>query len=251
MRAELYRFTQGSEVWTFTSGEQAIDHGGETYVPATIGRGQIDQRETMDRSTLEVRVPRDNAVAVRAMAAMLKGVVGLTVMRVEPSVLVLWRGRLAAARAAGSEVILEGEPIFTSLRRLGLRAKYQRPCRHALYGRGCNVSQAAFEVAAEVTGGTELSIEFSVAGDPLPDGWFTGGILEDADGNLRFIARHVGNTLTLNWPLDGVEATDPITLSPGCNRTRAHCGDKFDNLDNYGGFPWMPLTNPFGGRSIV
>jgi len=42
-----------------------------------------------------------------------------------------------------------------------------------------------------------------------------------------------------------------VKIYPGCDRVRATCESKFDNLDNFGGFPWIPTKNPFGGSSIV
>jgi hypothetical protein len=43
----------------------------------------------------------------------------------------------------------------------------------------------------------------------------------------------------------------PLTLYPGCDHLKATCLAKFDNLPNYGGFPYIPARNPLDGRSIV
>jgi uncharacterized phage protein (TIGR02218 family) len=37
-----------------------------------------------------------------------------------------------------------------------------------------------------------------------------------------------------------ISAGDAMTLRPGCNRTRAHCRDKFANIVNFRGFPDVP-----------
>jgi len=42
-----------------------------------------------------------------------------------------------------------------------------------------------------------------------------------------------------------------VTLYPGCPRDRQTCNDRFNNLENYGGFDWIPSRNPFNGSSIV
>ena len=74
-----------------------------------------------------------------------------------------------------------------------------------------------------------------------------------------------GNVLSLSRPIEtlaevsdgygnnygGFYGSSTVTLYPGCTKSRAVCKNKFDNLNNYGGFPWIPTKNPFGGSSIV
>lgn len=42
---ELYRFSQGTQRWLYTSGQVAVDYQSETYQPATISRGGLEQRD--------------------------------------------------------------------------------------------------------------------------------------------------------------------------------------------------------------
>ncbi len=41
-----------------------------------------------------------------------------------------------------------------------------------------------------------------------------------------------------------------IWIYPGCNKLNTTCKDKFDNLNNFGGFPFMPQKNPTS-RSLI
>ena len=100
-----------------------------------------------------------------------------------------------------------------------------------------------------------------------PAGFFTSGMIEAPDGTLRFITGHSGSTLTLIRPLESLNSFFAkngygegygygygglvIRIYPGCDRTKETCQSKFNNLNNYGGFPFIPLKNPFGGSSIV
>ena len=43
----------------------------------------------------------------------------------------------------------------------------------------------------------------------------------------------------------------PFEAFAGCDRTFATCQSKFGNSLNFGGFPWIPVKNPFAGDSIV
>ena len=56
--------------------------------------------------------------------------------------------------------------------------------------------------------------------------------------------------LTLSRAVPGLLTGAAITLYPGCDHTRATCAAKFANLDNFGGFPWIPTRNPFDGGSL-
>jgi hypothetical protein len=83
------------------------------------------------------------------------------------------------------------------------------------------------------------------------------------------ILKQDGNTLYITWGIPFLEEYSPgqgsgygysygnsygsqtVNLYPGCNKSMDHCINRFDNILNYGGFPWIPGKNPFGGTSIV
>lgn len=262
--AELYRFVQGTTVWTYTSADAPIDYNGETYTAVPIGRGELEQSGEIARAGLSVSVARDNPVGAQFLAYAPDALTTLTVYRQEgATTAVLWKGRVMAAKANGSEIELTCESVFTSLRRQGLRARYQRPCRHALYGRGCRLNQASFADAGlllSAVAGVTLTVPDA---DAQPDGWYFGGMAESPGGVLRFVVGHTGATITLAQPIEGLVSVgygesygthyggEVITLYPGCDRTRETCEIKFNNLVNYGGWPFMPTRNPFDSNSIV
>jgi uncharacterized phage protein (TIGR02218 family) len=142
------------------------------------------------------------------------------------------------------------------MRREGVRAKYQRLCRRALYSRGCRLDIETFFVGGTASAHQGLTITVPEAA-LLPNGWFRGGVLRHA-GILGFISGHVGDALTLSGRMPDLVAAidDPETqalvkIAPGCDLRRDTCKAKFGNLLNFGGFPDIPGRNPFGGTSIV
>ena len=84
-----------------------------------------------------------------------------------------------------------------------------------------------------------------------PSGYFMGGMIRAPDGSLRFVIHHVGDVLTLSRKHEGLVEDSQVTLYPGCDRTKETCISKFNNLSNFGGFPYIPVKNPFGGSSIA
>tara|TARA_R100000152_G_C6777873_1_gene208043 strand:+ start:53 stop:2872 length:2820 start_codon:yes stop_codon:yes gene_type:complete len=49
-------------------------------------------------------------------------------------------------------------------------------------------------------------------------------------------------TLALPTPLE-IQAGDTFDLEPGCNKLRSTCKDTFSNVENFGGFPYIPGTD--------
>lgn len=263
-QTELYRFTeQGSaDVWTYTSGDQVVTYdageGDEDYAPVSISRSEVESRNELSRANLDIQVPLTNPAALRWLADNGELLVGLTVFEQDRlgAVSVIWKGRLTGVIPGMDSITLKFESIFTSLRRPGLRARYQKSCRHALYGRGCNLDPEDFATVGACTGIVGSVVTVTEA-DAQPDGYYTGGMLRSPDGVLSYIINHTGSALTLQrisfsllqaaaiaFPFD-------VTIYPGCSHDRNTCNAKFDNLLNYGGFDFIPTKNPMGGSSIV
>ncbi len=226
------------------------------------------QTSEIERGRLELTWPLSHPFARRFLAPLGNTPVTLTIFRGHEQVLgetvAHWKGRVVGAEVEGVRILLNCESVFSTLRRAGVRAKYQRLCRHALYGRGCGLDIGFHWQTGTVTAvsGNALTIP-EAAGQP--DGWFRGGVLRFG-AQLGFITGHVGTTLTLSRPMPELaaalaapevdpETDDPLPvvadIAPGCDLRASTCAAKFGNLANFGGFPEIPGRNPFGGSSIV
>lgn len=259
---ELYRFVMGERIWTMTSSDlrQTYNAGSgvEVYVPVAMGRSEVENKNSLARANLDIRIPLDHELSVFAMTSLYDEGVSLTLFEKDGAdVSVQWKGRLVSKKPDEVHCTLVFESVFTSLRRSGLRARMQKSCRHALYFRGCNLNMEDFEIASTLT-----SIDGSICVVPAaagqPDGYFLGGVLAAADGTLAYIVNHSGDELTLQrvpyslrqqFQLEG--AGSAVSIYPGCDHTRPTCNSKFANGLNYGGFDWIPSKNPMGGSSIV
>lgn len=255
---ELYEFTQGVQQWRYISGATELLRLGRTYTPSSIKRDRLKQSTDVLKNGIKISLPRTDAFASQFLGFPPEEVTTVTIMRGhwgDPDLdyQVHWKGRITSAKANGSTIDLECEPIYSSLRRPGLRARFELNCRHVLYGRGCSLNREAFRhdgtVVSFSNGG--LSVEVSGVNGFFADGHFTGGIALAADGASRFITGHTAGTVTLSRPIQGLVGGQAFTVFPGCDHLKATCLAKFNNLDNFGGFPWIPSKNPFGGSSIV
>jgi uncharacterized phage protein (TIGR02218 family) len=269
----LYQFIEGDAVWRFTSRASdwisAASEGGDLiWEAAAISHGDVVQSSDIERGRLEITLPLSQAFAARFLAPLGNAPVTLTIFRGHEQVLgetvAHWKGRVVGAEVEGARLILSAESIFSTLRRAGVRAKYQSLCRHALFGRGCGLDIAQHWQPGAVTAiaGANLTVP-AAAGSP--EGWYRGGVLRFG-AQLGFITGHAGATITLSRPIPEIATAlanpelDPVTgaplpisleIAPGCDLRAETCATKFGNLLNFGGFPAIPGRNPFGGSSIV
>lgn len=251
---ELYRFVHGTNIWTYNTGEEDITHDGEVYTPLALSRdGEMVISGEPTKVNITVVLPVASAVSKLYLSGAPEQVVLLTVFRHHYGAdlpLVYWKGRVISVVWESSQAKLSCESIFSSLKRIGLRARYQRGCRHVLYGPGCRVLKEDYAIngAIDVIDASRTIITISELSS-FPSGYFVAGMVQ-FPGELRFILGHSGTRITLSTPVINSIVKDEAIIYPGCNHTRAVCSSKFNNILNFGGFPWIPTTNPFQG-SIV
>lgn len=260
---ELYRIVSpGGRVWTMTSAARAQEFnsgsGLELYRPVTMGRSNAESKSALSKSNLSVRIPLTHELSTILLTSWQEEVTTMTIFSLDNGVSgVIWKGRLTTTKPGDANLELVFESIYTSMRRPGLRARFLRNCRHALYQRGCNLDMEDFAVAAtlDAISGSTLTVPEASAQSA---GYYTGGIVKLLDGSLLYISNHVGSALTLNRVsgslLSAFAAGGPgmnLTIYPGCDHTFATCAAKFLNSLNYGGFDFIPNVNPFSGNSVV
>lgn len=256
----LYEFIQGSTTWRLTSAPYDIVWNALTWTASTVSHSEVKQTNEMSKGNLDLTFAIDDAFAAQFLGYAPDQITTISIRRFhtgDPDAVVYWKGRIVGSAGSNKSIKINCESIFTSLRRSGLRARYQISCRHALYMVGCNLNKSSFATAGVVSAvsGNTVTIP-SIAGDAA--GWRVGGMLE-YETYLRLITAQNGGLLTLSNPIKAL--TDDFAISgagvlsvntyPGCDRTRETCTNKFANWINFGGFPWIPAKNPMGGSSIV
>jgi hypothetical protein len=103
--------------------------------------------------------------------------------------------------------------------------------------------------AGTIAAQSGMDITIAIAADK-PDGFYNGGMLIQGT-TYKYISAHVGSLITLGRLFNPLVIGSSAQLVAGCDRTMDDCLDKFDNLDNFGGFPFIPTINPFGGTSLA
>jgi len=248
---ELYEFRRGGDFWRYTSAAVAIAFQSKTYEPLALDRTSLDMSGEMGRANLSVTMPRDAPVADGFRVSPPSDVMTLAVYRQhvgDSEYVVVWLGRVLNAAWSAGQVELHCEPVYTSLKRNGLRRHYQRSCPHTLYSTDCGVTQDTYRVNGTVTAISGLDVDAAAFAAFAAD-YFKGGFLEwdgPANTERRMILSSSGTTVSLAAAPLNLVGGQSVRAYPGCDHSLGAGGcAKFSNTVNYGGFPYIPLKNPF------
>lgn len=254
---DIFTFARGPQQWLYTSADRDVTVSAEVYDSVAILRPGIAQGGELNRAGLKLTVARDFPIAVLFRAGIPSETITLRIRQYhdgDGSVVAIWNGRVVNVARVGDLAEILCEPISTSIRTTGLRRRYQRSCPHVLYGPACGVVASSFDLAGTVSALSGLTVTATAFGTQ-PDGYWEGGYIEWSPSagiyERRFIDGHTGNTVTLMTQPLGLAVSNSITIFPGCDHTMGAGGcAKFSNVPDYGGFPDIPLKNPFGSDPI-
>lgn len=246
---ELYRFTRGLTIWTYTTADVAIVYNGETYTPQTMRRGELAQNAEDTNAVLDLFIDRSLDVAAQFISGGTPSPTNVTLIRrhrddaTVGEQAVLFLGQVGSVEFTAVEAHVTCVPFSRALKRKVPRILYQTTCNHMLYDQFCTVSAAAFTDAGSIGAITGKTLTVAAAA-AKPDGWYNGGSVKDGD-NYAFIQTHVGAALELlNLP-PSFTVSDAVSITAGCDRRQETCIAKFNNLPNFMGWPYIPTVNPY------
>jgi hypothetical protein len=259
--------------------------GNITFKSMGIHRTDSANTSELNRSYVNITVPRDFGVASLYSFYPPSSITAVTVFRYHRDISVdittgdnlnlftEFLGRVVNASGVGVSTELRCEPITTSIRRMGLSQMFQRQCPHTLYNQcegSCRVDKASFANiktlnATDGLVGLTLKFNTSLIETLKPLGYYNGGMVHWKTGHYNYwrwiLDQPSSDTININFPVPSLDADNvnplywqggdkQVTLYPGCAHTMTDCRVKFNNLVNYGGDPYIPLMNPFGGSTL-
>ena len=252
---ELYEFVQGLQKFNYSSFDETIVFNSQVYKPFSAKRNSIKQTNDIFKDSLSISFPRGDEFASQFLGFAPEDITTLTIRRGHygdsaNEFIAYWKGRIVGAKTSGNEITIDCESVFTSIKRPGLRARFEYSCRRAIYTSGCNVNRELYKHTGLITliNGSNITVQgASLQGA----GYYTGGLLIVPSGASRFITNQTGDVISISRPIPGLVGSVDVDIYPGCDHLKETCLSKFDNLNNFGGFPWIPSRNPFDGSSIV
>lgn len=253
---ETYKIVLGSSIYRYTSAEDDQVISGETYTAYSIKRNRVGKGREIRGNILELTVPGNNEIAMQ-YASNLPGLKAeVTVHRfqrpdgITPENIMIFKGRIGSVRFTEDvkKAILAVQPIGVALSREMPRYCYSAQCNHMLYEEdtcGVAASDPAYKYSGLVSVVSANTIIVPGASS-FTDGWFTAGKVEALSGSdARLITNHTGNNIKMLLPFPFSAVGQAVDLYAGCAHTIAICKTKFDNVINFGGWPFVPTKNIF------
>jgi uncharacterized phage protein (TIGR02218 family) len=219
-----------------------------------ISRNAVEATSEVARLALEIRCSRSLPVLDLFAVAPPEDIVLITLRRLhagDGEAVVMWMGRILNVTLNNAAAEIHCESVYTSLKRTGLRRLYQKSCPHVVYGSGCGLTRATYKATKTVSTVSGTTITVSSIG--VADAYYAGGYLEWTSSGVvhrRAIRSQTGGSIEISFPIPGIAAAASVDLYPGCEHTLSTCTSKFANSDNYGGMPFFPTKNPFGGVAL-
>jgi uncharacterized phage protein (TIGR02218 family) len=262
LMADAYAFTLASgTVLAYTNSEITFAYGGTTFLgksilidglkyKAAIGL-EVDQQQitiaACSADTIATAAPFlqalrdgafDGAAVLRQRVFFSDRVGGAAIGAVT-----LFAGRVGVIQEIGrtsAKLTVNSDLVLLDMDMP--RNVYQPTCLHTLYDSGCTLAKANFGTGGTVSAGSTAStINWSGASLNFQQGsiTFTSGVNAGATATVGSAV--AGTSMTLLYPLESVPAAgDGFTVYYGCDHTPATCQNKFANLANFRGFPYVP-----------
>jgi uncharacterized phage protein (TIGR02218 family) len=249
--AELFQFSGGVAAY-YCSGQRAVTWQGVEYRPDWILHNDLEQSDELNKQGLEITVRSECPVAMLYVEDIPATSVNVRVYRYIAGVedfRLVWAGRVVKPVFSSEDdsCVLHCEPIYTMLKRPGLRRNYQLICPYCLYDAQCGLAMASWTTQVTVTAVSGGRVTISPS---RGSGYYTGGVFR-LGARHRLVINDSGSYLQLAGAAPGIAAGTRADVSAGCDKTLETCISKFSNWLNFGGFPYIPLKNPFTGDSVA
>lgn len=249
---EGYKFIGSFKTYLYTSADKAQIINGETYLPIAVKRSNIKAgTQEDDNLSLDLDLPFDIDVIRDYAYSQTPPKLLLEVYRQqfddEFAWSLFWKGIVRGFNVSGRTAKVQVPSIFS----LALQGEipnvyFQTPCNHVLYDQRCGVLRSDHRYVADIQAVAKTIITLQAAG-PTAHILSAGEIVNLRNGERRLILDNEGAVVSIGYPFVDLRPGDQVELVKGCDHSLSACKAKFDNVINFGGFPYIPSDNPFSG----
>jgi hypothetical protein len=271
---ELLTFRNGLNEYRYTNANNNVFNGAFEHEPLAYRRTAPSQSKDSDDSQLRITLPGQNPVALLYREILQSNITTLTIERYhvnDPAgdVQVFWKGQLGSVTVNDGEATMLCIPFTQGTDEIP-RYTYQGLCNYFLFeGETCRVVKNDFRYVATITGILEptliqvsglrvqaglldAGVSGALSSEELDQYWLN-GYCRVQSGEFRRIVDNPAGTgspldpdvIQIPFPFISANAGDTIEVYAGCKRDTDTCVRKYNNLENYGGWPTVPVVNPF------
>lgn len=257
---ELYKFTKGITLWRHTDGDRDVVVGAETYKTGwPISRTEPEMSEETTRSSVKITTAKDHPVAQLFITGAPYESVWVSIFRMhvgDSETILLWQGKVRGIswKASKGEAVIECDPVEKVIGKGGFRQTYGPYCHKKLYSPRCAVSEASFttDITVSAINSTGFVITCPELGTKANQYFRLGEVYFPDLGARMMVVDHTGSAATLKAPIQGLVVGAHGRAIAGCNHiwkdgsgNWGDCKARFNNLDNFGGWPFVPTKNPY------
>lgn len=245
----IYVFALPGTNYRFVSGDQDKTVSSNLYTATTIAHSSLKKSPIGKRSEVVVTIPRTLAVATALLGGGLPpDTVTVTISRFhegDGEVRQFRHGTVTGVELDGSWFRVRVASLLED--RLNVRLPIllaQRECVNVLGDAVCQINTESSENKVSTTISSQTGTTIVVASmSGKPDDWARRGkVVHATNGEQRSVLEQTGTSLVLDLPFS--VATGSIAIYRGCDQQPTTCRDTFSNMDNFGGAPQLPTTNP-------
>lgn len=244
----------GMSSFNYTDGNEPISYAGFTYDPYPIMRDKISFSSDLKVDEVNLTFAKnwgvDRAIVRDTLAGADVQIIRVSRDLPDSDYVILFDGNIGDTSIDELNVKARCQTLDFLNVELPLR-EYQVACNWRVYDSYCGLTQADHSLTSTITGGVRnVLVGPNIAGTsqaaPLADEYWTLGFVQSLSGNnddvVRQVTSHIGMTVTVvpPFPFDFDLGTDTVKLVLGCAHSVDDCEDVFDNIINYGGFPFIP-----------
>jgi uncharacterized phage protein (TIGR02218 family) len=259
--ADLYSFgLSNGVVLRYTTADIDLYYDGNTYKSSglAIKRNSLKVSIGIEVDTLDLEVIPDDSIVCNGMTfgqLTTKGLLDRALVKLERAFMTDWGmpvvgtvtqylGWVGDIDGGRTKFSVKVKSILELLNIKMPRNIVQASCSNTLFDTCCGLDREAYAISG-VTGVSSNSslIQISVS---RPTGYFDLGVIEYTSGLnagiKRTIRTHAGSQVLVILPFPNTPAVgDTFKLYPGCDKTKATCQNKFNNLGGFRGCPYVPV----------
>ncbi len=250
---EIFEFTLGTTSYFLTSAEDNLLVVSQIYTAvAGLSRDTTADGPAKREHDFQIDIPTSHPLAQTFVGQMPGVRIRVQVRRFHredlptPEVVIVFDGFIQSA-SFSKDLTITSLNAKTELAGVGLvlpRRKFMSSCNHVLYDPlTCQVvdTDVAFR-ASSLFVLSQIDSTLTVTGGlsgVYADGFMIGGYVEAiALSDFRLILGHIGNALLLHQPFVTKPAT--VNVLAGCDHSIAICSSKFNKVNRFGGFAFVP-----------
>ena len=253
---EVYEITLGTDVFRYSSTDDDLIIGVDTFEAISISRNQVIVGSDQQRRTLNVTVLATNEFASRYIDIVPGQIATLNLFRYQrdespafDTTVLLFQGTVQSVKFSnnGLDAEIAVRSVESALSRNVPRITYGGMCGAFLYDRFCGAIPTSFDHIGAVTLIQVSPPRITVTGAGASGFNFVSGYCRPVtESDFRVVLAQSGDVLTLRLPFENDQLGADVQVFAGCDHLiDGDCALVFDRVADFVGFAFVPNKNVF------